>query len=66
MKLILNGKPLTLDNALSITDLLIDQGYDGKIVAVAINNNFVPKSSYAQTELQDNDRVEIVAPMQGG
>ena len=66
MKLILNGKPLTLDNTLSITDLLIDQGYDGKIVAVAINNNFVPKSSYAQTELQDNDRIEIVAPMQGG
>lgn len=66
MKIILNGQPLTLDDRVSITDLLIDQGYDGKIVAVAINNNFVPKSSYAQTELQDNDRVEIVAPMQGG
>ncbi len=66
MKIILNGQPLTLDDSVSITDLLIDQGYDGKIVAVAINNNFVPKSSYAQTELQDNDRVEIVAPMQGG
>lgn len=66
MKIILNGKPLTLDNALSISDLLIDQGYDGKIVAVAINNNFVPKSLYPEQQVQDNDRIEIVAPMQGG
>lgn len=66
MKIILNGKPLTLNDSVSITELLIDQGYDGKVVAVAINNNFVPKPSYAQTEIKDNDRVEIVAPMQGG
>jgi len=66
MKIILNGQPLTLDDSVSITDLLIDQGYDGKVVAVAINNNFVPKSSYPEQKIQDNDRVEVVAPMQGG
>ncbi len=66
MKIILNGQPLTLENSVSITELLIDQGYDGKVVAVAINNNFVPKSSYPEQQIQGNDRVEIVAPMQGG
>lgn len=66
MKIILNGQPLTLENSVSITDFLIDQGYDGKVVAVAINNNFVPKSLYPEQQIQDNDRIEIVAPMQGG
>lgn len=66
MQIILNGKPLTLDTPQSIAALLIDQGYTGKIVAVALNGEFVPKKNYSEHSLQNNDRIEIVAPMQGG
>ena len=66
MKITLNGQPCTLDEALSITELLSAQGFEGKTVAVAVNNTFVPKSAHEGHVLQDNDRVEVVAPMQGG
>lgn len=66
MKIILNGETLTLEKPSSINDLLEQKGYNGKLIAVAVNNDFLPKSAYATTILQDNDKIEIVAPMQGG
>ncbi len=35
-------------------------------VATALNGAFVPKAARAQTVLQDGDRLEVLAPMQGG
>lgn len=66
MKIILNGAPLNIENTYKISDLLEQQGYDGKLIAVAVNNEFLPKSTYASTIIQENDKIEIVAPMQGG
>ncbi len=34
--------------------------------AIAINEQFIPKSAYADTTLQDGDKVELLIPMQGG
>ena len=34
--------------------------------AVAVNQQFVPKSRYQQTALAEGDQVELVIPMQGG
>lgn len=66
MIITLNGQQHALDKSLNITELLSANGYEGKIVAVAVNGDFVPKSKYDTHNLQDNDRIEIVAPMQGG
>lgn len=66
MNIILNGNTHMLDKALNITDLLAREGYDGKLVAVALNGAFVPKSNYAEQVINENDKIEIVAPMQGG
>ena len=66
MMIILNGKSHEFSENLNVMDLLASEGYKDKIVAVAINNAFVPKETYADRILQDNDHVEIVAPMQGG
>ena len=38
----------------------------GAPIAVAHNEEFVPRSRYASLQLQEGDRLEIVAPMQGG
>jgi sulfur carrier protein len=35
-------------------------------VATALNGDFVPRGARAATQLADGDKVEIVAPRQGG
>lgn len=66
MNILLNDEPLTLDVAYTIKQLLIEQGYNEKLVAVATNGEFLPKTDYERTEIKDGDKIEIVAPMQGG
>lgn len=39
---------------------------DSEVFAIAINENFVPKSQYGATRINDGDRIELLAPMQGG
>lgn len=66
MNIILNGDAHTLKTVQNIDAFLQDQGYNGKLVAVAMNGEFLPKSTYASTMINDGDKIEIVAPMQGG
>ena len=66
MKIIINGEPQTIDTTLTIEKLLADNSYNGKLVAVALNGEFLPKTSYAATNINEGDKIEIVAPMQGG
>jgi sulfur carrier protein len=35
-------------------------------VATALNGDFVPAGLRAATPIRDGDRIEVVAPMQGG
>ena len=66
MDIILNGKPIALEGVSSIDDLLKAKGYNGKLVAVALNGAFLPKEKYQKTDIRPRDSIEIVAPMQGG
>ncbi|QWD61621.1 sulfur carrier protein ThiS [Polynucleobacter sp. MWH-UH25E] len=34
--------------------------------AVAVNLNFVPKSQYSVHALNENDQIEVIAPVTGG
>lgn len=48
-------------------DRLIDElGYNAATVATALNETFVPRAVRARTSLRDGDRLEVVAPLQGG
>jgi sulfur carrier protein len=65
MKLVVNGEPRdvladTLAEALQSLDLA-----EAK-VATALNGEFVPARARAVTPVKDGDRIEIVAPRQGG
>jgi sulfur carrier protein len=65
MRIFVNGdqreiEPGTL--ALALTAL----GYGGKKVATAVNGRFVPATVRTKTALSDGDKLEVVAPMQGG
>ena len=34
--------------------------------AIAVNLNFVPKTKYADFVLNENDQIEVIAPVTGG
>ena len=41
-------------------------GFSGRKIATAVNGRFVAAAARPSTSLSDGDRVEVVAPMQGG
>ena len=61
----LNGETLRTEAA-TLADLLDEKGYNGAVVATALNGTFLPKGLRAAAPLSDGDTVEVVAPMQGG
>lgn len=65
MKIRLNGETVEV-SAATLSAALEELGYAGARVATALNEEFVPASHRAATPLSDGDRVEVVAPMQGG
>ncbi len=66
MKLIVNGEQTEYDGEATLTALLTHRGSKIGSVAVALNQEFVSRSKYDETEIKDGDDIEIVAPMQGG
>lgn len=64
--IVLNGESQPLAQSMSIDGFLVAYGYADKIVAVAVNKAFVPRSEYGNHMIVAGDHVEIVAPMQGG
>ena len=65
MKLSINGEPREV-SATRLSDVLAELGFADAKVATAVNGDFVPAVARASTPLSDGDRVEIVAPQQGG
>ncbi len=64
MKIVLNGQAREVV-ATTLSALLAECGFSGR-VATAVNEEFIPLSMRDSHALNTGDRVEIVAPMQGG
>src|SRR5579863_3379045 len=65
MKIIVNGVERELAAA-TLAAALKALEYEDAIVATALNGHFVPARKREETKLAEGDRVEIVAPRQGG
>ena len=65
MKITLNGAPHEVRST-RLSEVLAELGFADARVATAVNGDFVPATGRARTELGEGDRVEIVAPQQGG
>ena len=50
----------------TLADLCVALGYGDARIATALNGIFVPASRRGETIPHDDDRIEIVAPRQGG
>lgn len=56
MKITLNGAEKPLEAETPITALLESQGYAGKLVAVAVNGTFVPRTQHKETIIKTATR----------
>ncbi|CUH84182.1 sulfur carrier protein ThiS [Thalassovita mediterranea] len=65
MQVDVNGQGVTVQ-AVTLADLLTEQGFEAAAVATAVNGQFVPRPSRANHTLSDGDRIEVLSPMQGG
>jgi thiazole synthase len=66
MRLIVNGEARNFTAPLSVLGLLHDLGIDSRKVALERNLEIVARSEYADTHLDDGDRLEIVHFIGGG
>ena len=65
MKLVVNGEPQEV-RAGTLAEALRSLAFGEAKVATALNGEFVPARARETTTLKDGDRIEIVAPRQGG
>jgi sulfur carrier protein len=65
MRILLNGEPRDIAAA-TLDAALREAGLGAARVATAVNGALVPASARRDTPLAEGDRVEVLAPMQGG
>ncbi|HLH11735.1 MAG TPA: sulfur carrier protein ThiS [Methylovirgula sp.] len=65
MNIEVNGKRRDVQAA-TLAALLEELGYEDRLVATALNRNFVRAADRQGTELKAGDAVEILVPRQGG
>jgi sulfur carrier protein len=65
MKITLNGVEREINES-SLDQALRELGYCEGAIATAVNGQFIPKTQRLDIALSEGDRVEVVAPMQGG
>jgi len=65
MKILVNGAWRNT-GATDVAAALHELGYGDAVVATALNGQFVPSGSRTGAQLAEGDRLEVLAPMQGG
>jgi thiamine biosynthesis protein ThiS len=66
ISLTVNGKERSIEEELALPNLLKILEVDERRVAVAINDEVIPKNQYKNTTVRDGDVVEIVRMVGGG
>ena len=65
MKLVVNGEPQEIPAA-TLAEAVQSLDFGEAKIATALNGEFVPAREREATSLKEGDRIEIVAPRQGG
>jgi sulfur carrier protein len=65
LHVLVNGEAVR-SRAANLAQLVAELGYGGAKIATARNGEFVPERERAATGLAAGDKIEIVAPRQGG
>lgn len=65
MNIIVNAEPRHVA-AETLEYALQELEFTSPAIATAVNGCFIPRENYRDTPLSDGDRLEVLAPMQGG
>ncbi|MEO6260482.1 MAG: sulfur carrier protein ThiS [Thermoanaerobaculia bacterium] len=66
IEVVLNGDPTAVDPSTTVASMLETRGFNRRYAAVAINEQFVPRTQHPTQLLQPGDRVEVLMPFAGG
>ncbi len=65
-KVIINGVETQINENNLEKYIELNHGNNGMKLAVALNEEFIPKANYKTVQLNNDDKLEIVSPMSGG
>lgn len=65
-KIQVNGEPRDVPRGCTVSELLGLLDLTGRRVAVALNREVVPRSTYADVAIEAGDRIEILEAVGGG
>jgi sulfur carrier protein len=66
MRVTVNGTARGIGDEVTVADLVTELTPHRRGVAVAVNGEVVPRTSWPATALRDGDRVEVLTAAQGG
>ena len=66
MKIIVNGKELSVKEDITIKELLKLLKIDSKVMAVAVNMNIVKKEDWGEYSPKEGDKLELLHFVGGG
>ena len=66
LNVIINGEAKNLGKAMTLNEMLVFLGLDPRKIAVERNLEIVPRSTYAEVQVRDGDKYEIVHFIGGG
>ena len=66
MQIMVNGEQRTVSDGLTAEQLVRDMDITGQRIAMEVNLEIVPRSSYPEHTFKSGDRVEIVHAVGGG
>lgn len=66
MNVVVNGEARELSDGATVAVLVDELGRSPKGMAVAVNEEVVPRSTWSDVELRGGDRVEVLTASQGG
>ncbi|OGS90323.1 MAG: thiamine biosynthesis protein ThiS [Gallionellales bacterium GWA2_60_18] len=62
----INGESRQFPQVISVAALIAEMGLSGKRIALERNGEIVPRSQFAERQLADGDKLEIVVAVGGG
>ncbi len=66
VKIQLNGKKIKINKDCKVLDILKKYRLDVKKIAIELNGTIIPKKSYKNKKIKNNDKIEIVHFIGGG
>lgn len=66
MKVAVNGKDIDVPQAATVSRLLAELGLEGPYALVERNGEPVERGRYAETALEEGDRLVVARPVAGG